>query len=416
LEEVVCVEVAELLRGVLELDVSTLDVPEVRAALADVGRVQSCVDGVKVTLSRRLSELVTVAPSMSPDHEIAKGTRSSLRDAEKVGERAKVLDRNPTLEDKLRAGEVSAEHVDVLARGAKQLEPAQRESLFGEHGERLAEIAARATPEEFARAVKQAVNQVSADDGLSRLERQKRATRLRTWTDRDTGMVHLHGQFDPESGLTLLGRLHNTVETLFHDQVPDTCPTDPEHKQDHLRALALIALTEGRGESGRREFIIVVDEHTLRVGLHDQSIIDTGIDGLELPVETLRRMACLAGIIPIVLNSDGVAVDEGRRVRVATRAQRRAARAMYPTCAGPGCRVRFEHCELHHIRYWEQHGRSDMDNFIPLCSKHHHAVHEGGWHLHLDRVTRVLTITYPEGTTRSDAAPRARVWARARSA
>jgi hypothetical protein len=187
LEEVVCVEVAELLRGVLELDVSTLDVPEVRAALADVGRVQSCVDGVKVTLSRRLSELVTVAPSMSPDHEIAKGTRSSLRDAEKVGERAKVLDRNPTLEDKLRAGEVSAEHVDVLGRGAKQLEPAQRESLFGEHGERLAEIAARATPEEFARAVKQTVNQVSADDGLSRLERQKRATRLRTWTDRDTG-------------------------------------------------------------------------------------------------------------------------------------------------------------------------------------------------------------------------------------
>jgi hypothetical protein len=398
--------------------VSSSDLTGARSALVEIGRVQSWLDGVKVAWSRRLSELVSTVPSMSPGHEIAAGTRSSLRDADRVGERARVLDLAPAMEDKLRAGEVSAEHVDVLGRGAKQLEPAQRAMLFEQHGDRLARLATRSTPEEFTNAVKAAVNQVSLDDGLSRLERQKRATRLRTWTDRDTGMVHLHGQFDPEAALTLLGRLHNTVETLFHDQLPDSCPTDPEHKQDHLRALALIALTEGKGDSGRPEVLVVVDEHTLRVGLHDQSIIDTGVDGIDLPVETLRRMACLAGIIPIVLNSDGVALDEGRATRLATRAQRRAARAMYPTCAGPACRVRFEHCELHHIRYWDNGGPSDMDNFLPLCSRHHHAVHEGGWHLTLHPATRVLTITYPDGTTHTEPAPRAtpRARARARSA
>jgi hypothetical protein len=81
---------------------------------------------------------------------------------------------------------------------------------------------------------------------------------------------------------------------------------------------------------------------------------------------------------------------------------------MYPTCAAPGCPVRFEHCDLHHIRYWEHHGRSDLDNFVPLCSTHHHAAHEGRWHLALHPVTRALTITYPDGTVHTEPAPRAK--------
>jgi hypothetical protein len=83
-------------------------------------------------------------------------------------------------------------------------------------------------------------------------------------------------------------------------------------------------------------------------------------------------------------------------------------RAMYPTCAVPGCRVHFELCVLHHIKYWEKHGRTDLDNMLPLCSQHHHRVHEGGWMLHLEPRTRDLTITYPDGTTHTTRPPRAR--------
>jgi len=154
--------------------------------------------------------------------------------------------------------------------------------------------------------------------------------------------------------------------------------------------------------------IVVVDKQTLRDGIHDHAVIDTGVDGIDLPVETLRRIACLAGIIPIVLSSDGVAVDLGHTVRLATSPQRRAMRAMYPTCAIPGCRVAFENCVLHHIEYWENGGTSDMSNLLPVCSRHHHAAHEGGWNLALHPVTRVLTITYPDGAVHTEPAPRAR--------
>jgi hypothetical protein len=40
-------------------------------------------------------------------------------------------------------------------------------------------------------------------------------------------MVHIRGQFDPETGLALLGRLHNQVEVMFHDQLPTPAPRIP---------------------------------------------------------------------------------------------------------------------------------------------------------------------------------------------
>ncbi len=49
-------------------------------------------------------------------------------------------------------------------------------------------------------------------------------------------------------------------------------------------------------------------------------------------------------------------------------------------------------CEPHHIEYWENGGRTDLSNLVPLCSRHHHAAHEGGWKLKLDPATRELTV------------------------
>jgi hypothetical protein len=59
---------------------------------------------------------------------------------------------------------------------------------------------------------------------------------------------------------------------------------------------------------------------------------------VEVPVETLRRMACTAEVIvPIIVAADGTALYLGRDARVANRAQRRVLRAMYRGCAIPGC-------------------------------------------------------------------------------
>jgi hypothetical protein len=66
--------------------------------------------------------------------------------------------------------------------------------------------------------------------------------------------------------------------------------------------------------------------------------------------------------------------------------------------------VPFHRCEIHHIHWFEHGGPTDLDNLVPLCSRHHHLVHDLGWHLHL-APDRTLTITPPSGTPPSGTPP-----------
>jgi len=164
----------------------------------------------------------------------------------------------------------------------------------------------------------------------------------------------------------------------------------------------------GRGQvvRWRTEAVVVIDERTLGEGWHPHSHVDLGVDGLELPLDTIRRIVTTSSIIPVYRDANGVVVqvgdgrlplDLGRRTRVPNRAQYLALRAMYPTCGVSGCRVPFQRCQIHHVIWWRNGGRTDLRNLLPICSRHHHLVHDEGWVLHLAR-DRTLTISLPDGT------------------
>ncbi len=143
--------------------------------------------------------------------------------------------------------------------------------------------------------------------------------------------------------------------------------------------------------------MLLVDHHTLVHGLWPNTICELD-DGTPIPLSTMRRMLCDCNILPVVLSGTGEAMDVGRAKRTATRPQRRALRAMHRTCAHPDCTVPFAHCRIHHIRWWWNHlGPTNLDNLIPLCERHHHLVHEGGWTLTMTP-DRVATWTRPDGT------------------
>ena len=161
----------------------------------------------------------------------------------------------------------------------------------------------------------------------------------------------------PKPVAILQQRLNDAIEALFHDTTPDTCPTDPLEKQHHLRALALFSLTAGKssGRGGRIDMSVLIDAKTLLEGVHEHSVIDCGL-GIELPVETLRRMACCAEITPIIVGADGVHMELGRTTRLASREQRRALRAMYRGCAIPGCCVAWDYVVIHHLKWFRNLG------------------------------------------------------------
>ena len=69
--------------------------------------------------------------------------------------------------------------------------------------------------------------------------------------------------------------------------------------------------------------------------------------------------------------------------------------------------VPFEHCQIHHVTWYTLGGLTDLENLLPVCNRHHHLVHEGGWQLHL-AADRTLTITRPDGITNTHDPPTAR--------
>jgi predicted restriction endonuclease len=97
----------------------------------------------------------------------------------------------------------------------------------------------------------------------------------------------------------------------------------------------------------------------------------------------------------------------GRATWVANRAQRRALRGLYSTCAIPGCAVHYDRCKMHHLIWWENGGLTDLDNLFPLCVHHHHKIHDAGWKL-ARGPNRELTLTLPDGTIHTTGPPRRR--------
>ncbi len=146
------------------------------------------------------------------------------------------------------------------------------------------------------------------------------------------------------------------------------------------------------------EISILCDLETLTSGIRAAGGLCETDDGVAIPPATLRRLACDAKIIPILLATNGEVLDQGRRARTATPAQRNALAAMHRGCTFPGCTIGFSDSRIHHIRWWWEHrGPTDIDNLLPLCEGHHHLVHEGGWGLALD-TGRIATWTRPDGS------------------
>lgn len=336
------------------------------------------------------------------EYELIEHAGLSRREAIATVSRAHVTAESPLLAEALACGDVTTGHIDAVHRGLK-LVGAEREKLL-EVLPALIESAPKMSVGDFTTLVTKTAKGIVSDDGLATFEHQRRSTYFKMWNDAE-GMLQVRGAFDPLSAAVLHSRLGPEVEARFHsgdrDQPVVVHPwVEPN---DHRRALALVALLDRADNEtsadSRAGVVVHIDLHTLMNGLRTGSTHRT-VFGSDLPISTIRRLACDADIIPVVLNGAGAPLDVGRAKRLATAAQRRALEAAHETCAMPECKVAFHHCQIHHIDYWESGGGTDFGNMVPLCSRHHHAVHEGGWKIVLDTETRVLAAK-PPGRDRS---------------
>lgn len=123
---------------------------------------------------------------------------------------------------------------------------------------------------------------------------------------------------------------------------------------------------------------VTLDLETLLTGLGVAGVEGGGV----IVAGEARRLACHAGLVPVVLGGDSVPLDLGRQRRLHSTHQRRALALAHDTCAVTGCDRPLAWCEVHHHRLsWSAGGRTDLDNALPLCGWHHRRAHEDRWDL-----------------------------------
>lgn len=275
-------------------------VDRVESAMRSVASVEAWLAGAKAALTSMLAAQVSF-----PERTIAECTRGSTHEAMKDRERADTLTSTPGLADALDDARVTAGHVGALTRATKPLDAGQRQELFDRVDSGLLDVAAAATLAEWRRRLAIEVKNIQRDDGIERLERQRRAISLRTWTDGE-GMWCVSGRFDPVTGVMLSA------------------------------VLALAELIEGRAvgaRPGRPEYVVVIDT-SVGDGAGGPAV-DWGLP-VEVPLRVLAELMC-EGRVETVVVRHGVVLhapgelDLGRATRLANWAQRRALRAWYAT-------------------------------------------------------------------------------------
>ncbi|WP_432929362.1 DUF222 domain-containing protein [Microbispora sp. CA-135349] len=108
--------------------------------------------------------------------------------------------------------------------------------------------------------------------------------------------------------------------------------------------------------------------------------------GQVLPVSGVHRLARTSTLVRLVMNADGQVLDMGRKVRLATPAQRRAVFARYATCWIDGCPLPATMCQIDHADNWSTGGLTDLKLLGPACQFHNRDRYQ-----HPERYTRHTT-------------------------
>jgi hypothetical protein len=171
---------------------------------------------------------------------------------------------------------------------------------------------------------------------------------------------------------------------------------DPDVDAGARRADALVALCSARiaedADPDRATVVIHAQTDPIEGGLFNCEIEG----GPAIHPQTLRRLLCTARVQTVLEDDSGQPVHLGRIRREPPDWMMRQLRYRDSECTFPGCGAR-RFTQAHHITWWEQGGRTDLDNLVLVCSFHHTLVHEYGWALRRDSDGTVRWF-HPDGT------------------
>ncbi len=219
---------------------------------------------------------------------------------------------------------------------------------------------------------------------LAAEEAEARATASFTMTDDGHGTCH--GRFT-------LPSLHGSIlrKHLMALAAPKRNPDlDSSTPSRHRLGLAFAEYLETRPEHTvpsaggvAATVVVTMTVEALMGGLQAAGLCD----GTRISAGEARRLACTAGIIPVVLGGPSEPLDVGRRQRFHTKAMRIAMGVRDGGCTVVGRDRPPAMCQAHHDLPWCTGGDTNLEDGRLLCQRHHTLAHD----------TRYQTKTAPDG-------------------
>jgi hypothetical protein len=253
--------------------------------------------------------------------------------------------------------------------------------------------------------------------GVVERERVRHEQRYLRVFKRHDGMVRVDGLLAPESGgaevlatfeaITSPRRGGPRLVDKGEQERAQRILNDPR-TTEQLQADALVelirlgaAVDPGQLVGGKKPAVrVLTTVHELTTGTADNGATGagagSGIGRIEghpdaISIDTVRRNICETGILPLLFDDDGQAVNVGRDLRLFTARQRIALAARDGGCRFPGCDRPPSWCEAHHIdQWWRDDGRTDLADGILLCRHHHMLVHNNSWRIKREAADYVL--------------------------
>ena len=384
-------ELADEVRELATVALPTASLEQLDACLAALLRIDGAVRSVEaqaIDCAAR-SRVHREAGTTDTTSYVRDRLRLSAREAKRRTQLATDLAVLPETAEAVADGRLGVEQAGALGRAARdgRLGDAQ------ETEQQLLETATRSTPERLREDIRRRQQQADPE-ALRDAENLAYFRRRATCSRRTDGMWELYALLDPDAG----ERVATALQAHTH---PDASQTPIKERRSPAQRAAdgLVELAEAalRGGSsvvgGVRPHVNVtipvegLDPEARVVGVTDHRAT--------LSPQLVQRLLCDASVTRILTRGVSEILDIGRATREWSSSQRRAIVVRDGGCRGPGCDRPPAWCDIHHLHFWSDGGRTDLDNGLMLCRHHHRLLHEHRWTVEYDPATGKASFQRP---------------------
>ncbi|GAA1599486.1 hypothetical protein GCM10009789_61960 [Kribbella sancticallisti] len=169
-----------------------------------------------------------------------------------------------------------------------------------------------------------------------------------------------------KTAIHALAKPHKTVDGELDPRSRD------KRQADALVTILDTATTASTGP-GVPHLTVTIDFTDLKAAT--SQAVGELVHGDNLSAAAVRRLACDAAVLPIVLGSKSQPLDVGTEQRFVTGAMRKALNKRDKGCII--CQAPPPQCHAHHIIHWADGGPTSIDNLALFCGSHHTAIHHG---------------------------------------